>query len=349
MGAEGCACTDGSACDPGLSCQEGACLCLETNEAFCESMNAVCGDVVGTDSCGNLRQVTCGDCGSATCDDESHRCVPSCAGVSIDDGFLEDNVDNGNWQPIAGINNSEHDLFVTATPDLQVIVSFQASLGCSDRALRVFEYLDGSYAASDITEELASEIYFEEHTMTITPEGDALIGMRPDRARLVLADRALLQAGDLNAIDGDPTLLLEVNGAAALMNATFDAPLLSPDGLTLYYLLAGGVDVTGFYEARRPALDAAFPAGVRLTGVIDSYWYITGVSFDGLSLFVEKDWDTWVLHREHASLPFEGPDPVPEEMLTSGFRVMPTNESCTAFVGNGPTIGCSNEEIVVYP
>ena len=133
---------------------------------------------------------------------------------------------------------------------------------------------------------------------------------------------------------------------------TVSHPVLSADGLTLYYNVddrsvtrddRGPLD--GPYVAVRSERGAPFGRGRRIPGRPRIYEYITGISADGLTLFMAADYETRVLVRASPAEPFDTPVPTGPPATLSGWRAVPFGD-CQRILTTMTTAGCRGEDIV---
>jgi len=124
-------------------------------------------------------------------------------------------------------------------------------------------------------------------------------------------------------------------------------PVLSADRKELYYTIEDPdpvtselVSWTGTYVASREDLHGPFASVRRLPAIAQRYEYATGISADGLTLFMASDFSTRVLARATVSEPFGGPAP-----LLPGWRAKPLRD-CMQLVTTVSPGGCRNEDIV---
>jgi hypothetical protein len=131
--------------------------------------------------------------------------------------------------------------------------------------------------------------------------------------------------------------------------------VLAADELTLYYRLDGPDSESiagrrnGSYAAARGDRKSAFLPGILMPKKVQQYEYITGVSQDGLSLFMNSDYETIVLVRAHTTEPFGEPAPHRSPARLGGWRAIPL-AGCQRILTTGTPGGCENEDIVtLYP
>jgi hypothetical protein len=126
--------------------------------------------------------------------------------------------------------------------------------------------------------------------------------------------------------------------------------VLSNDELTFYYRIdepaQGELGAPeGAYESVRADVHSPFHPGRRLGGRALFFEYITGVSSDGLSLFMASEFETRVLVRTRTSLPFGDPAYTLEPARLRGWRAIPLQD-CRRIVTTTTPGGCEAEDIV---
>src|SRR5262249_19125863 len=145
---------------------------------------------------------------------------------------------------------------------------------------------------------------------TLSATGETLIMTTADRRSFV---RSPVMEAELPP--GDPA---EFGDLVARLPAgiTVEFPVISADGLTLYYFVRDPAAVPGNtrpvrcpHGSLRGDVHSPFPAGQRLLGAPSRYEYVTGVSSDGLTLFMKFEWETRVLVRPNTTEPFGWPSP----------------------------------------
>ena len=95
----------------------------------------------------------------------------------------------------------------------------------------------------------------------------------------------------------------------------------------------------------RATTTAAFPAATKLTGAVQTFDGITGLSSDRLTAFVTKSFSTKILTRtsltdEFAVLPTSTPP-------FQAARIVPL-KGCATLIGTSEPGGCQNEAISTW-
>lgn len=122
--------------------------------------------------------------------------------------------------------------------------------------------------------------------------------------------------------------------------------MLSADGLAFYYKIehSGDARRDGIYESVRGSTSEPFPVGARMPELVQAWGSVTGISTDRLTLYVTRDFGTWLLTRASTSAPFEERAGVARPM--SAYRVAPI-DGCR-LVGTCEPGGCWREDICVW-
>jgi hypothetical protein len=234
---------------------------------------------------------------------------------------------------------------VGASADGNTIV-YLAGHGCSIDRLMLARRRDQTFDSIDITDQLDRQrVALFEGCCTLSSDGETLIMTTADRKSF--ARSRVLGATVSPADPGEFRDLLP----GSITNRTVSFPVLSADGLTLYYLVddpaaePGDVGpLRGSYASTRADLRSPFSAGVRLPGRARRYEYVTGVSSDGLSLFMKFDWETYVLVRTSTDEPFGDPALWVNPARLPGWRTLPL-AGCAHLLTTSTPGGCANEDI----
>src|SRR5262249_6280191 len=179
-----------------------------------------------------------------------------------------------------------------------------------------------TFESVDLTDQLdRSRVDVLESCCTLSADGRTAVLATADRRGFVRA-----------RIDGFRVLALddaEVRALTADAPRTVHYPVLTADELTLYYRLDGpesesiGGPRNGSYAAERGDRTSAFLPGILMPGKVQQYEYITGVSPDGLSLFMTSDYETIVLVRARTTEPFGEPGLHQSPARMGGWRAIP--------------------------
>ena len=211
-----------------------------------------------------------------------------------------------------------------------------------------------TFASVDLTDKLdLQRVALFEGCCTLSADGETLIMTTADR-RSFARYRVV---GD-DVVPADPAEFRDLVAQAGIV-VLF--PVISADGLTLYYSVndlrtpseggrgtspwygAEGL-LSGSYTSTRPDQQSPFPAGSPLSGAARRFENVTGVSSDGLSLFVKRDWETHVLVRTNTTEPFSDPAPGLHAARMPGWRTIPLAD-CTRLLTTYTPGGCDREDI----
>jgi hypothetical protein len=201
-----------------------------------------------------------------------------------------------------------------------------------------------NYAVSDVTSLPALAGFSRrEATMTVSPDGRAVIGAGARGGGFLVATRSRLGATDFAAPIAGPFATLD---AALPEPAWVGWPVLSADGLAFYYKIeqSGDAGRDGIYESVRDSTSADFPVGTRMPDVVQAWGSVTGVAPDRLTLYVTRDFGTHLLTRASTSAPFAQHDGSPWPV--SAYRVTPI-DGCR-LIGTCEPGGCWREDICVW-
>jgi hypothetical protein len=221
-------------------------------------------------------------------------------------------------------------------------VLFLAGTSCSLDRVRLAHLVRGTYVDVDLTEQIDPARFDRcDGCFTLAPEGDSVI-------LTTRGGHGFVQA----RLDGDrlepPTPLLEASLPA---KASLRYPVLSSDQRTLYFRilhpgdepgLSGALD--GMYLAERSAVGAPFERWQRLPGHGRKYGYVTGVSADGLSLFVADEYSTRVLVRASTDAIFNPPGNTLLPAKLYCWRAVPIDD-CRRIITTISPGGCHAEDI----
>jgi hypothetical protein len=187
-----------------------------------------------------------------------------------------------------------------------------------------------------------------EESITLAADGLTLVGTNTASTGFVSAARSARGMNDFT-VSGSDFAAIQVTGSQTVWG-----PVLSPDELTFYYSVIGDPSsaVNGIYDSVRTSTSVPFPAGTRMQGDMQGLaQYVTAVSSDGLTLFVEEaaNYVTAILTRASLADPFTNPLAPNSPPLAPGYRAHPIL-GCNAFLGtcapNGG--GCTGEEICLW-
>jgi hypothetical protein len=103
--------------------------------------------------------------------------------------------------------------------------------------------------------------------------------------------------------------------------------------------------MNGSYESVRADTASPFPRATRMRGRVKSYDYVTGVSSDGLALFMTQEYLSRVLMRSSTNEVFGDPGPTLIPPKLYGWRAVPI-EHCARVLTTDTPGGCESEDIV---
>jgi hypothetical protein len=201
------------------------------------------------------------------------------------------------------------------------------------------------YAIADITRLPALAAFARiETTLTVSPDGNSIIGAALDHRGFIVSTRSRRGALDFAAPTRGSFAHLD---AALPKGAWIGWPVLSADGLAFYYKVQGSghAEVDGTYESLRASTQVPFPPATRMPAEVQRWTAVTGVSSDRLTLFVTRDFGTQLLTRRSTSEPFTPSLWTPPP--GSAYRVVPI-AGCSALIGTCEPGGCLHEDICVW-
>jgi predicted Ser/Thr protein kinase len=223
---------------------------------------------------------------------------------------------------------------------------YLAGKRCNVDHLFLARHRGATYESIDLTAQFdRSRVAIFEGCCTLSPDARSIVATSADHKRFV---RMPLVGDAIGAPDDVELAMLAPPGVADRMTVGF--PVLSADERTLYYHVYDNVsddldDIGGNYAVTRADTGQPFTSPHRLKGSARRYDYISGVSSDGLTMFLAQDFDTSVLVRSSTSEDFGplGANTPPRRMY--GWRVMPLRD-CRRVVTTSTPGGCEAEKIV---
>jgi hypothetical protein len=241
--------------------------------------------------------------------------------------------------PIPGIAvpNRQEDL-LGATSDGKRILYLAGQEFCMLDHLYLAERVGDRYESVDLTPQLATQdVHIREGCCTISRDGRTLLAVRKSAPGFV---RFPLDGTRLGPPDTETAGQII---ATIPPHQRIGMPVLSADERELYFMLSGD----GTYRAVRTDRNAPFPAATKLIGRVQTYEYPTGISDDGLTLFMAAEFATRVLVRDttndiHGELaPMIMPSRLP------GWRAIPI-DGCQQIITTVTPGGCQGEEAVLF-
>jgi hypothetical protein len=274
-----------------------------------------------------------------------------CPYAACVDGQCVGECDPPNYRlgtPVPGITTSSHqEALLGASVDGDAIL-YASGERCAVDRLMLARRRGPTFVPVDLTDRinpLLGGAQLMEGAATLAPDGRSIIVLTADKKRLV---RARLGDGDeIVGIDRD-----ELAGITPPLpgTQTLGNPVLSYDQLTVYYVVNDHLDgdfgpLHGIYESVRADPRSPFPRGSRMPGRIRSYNYVSGITRDGLALFVTGEYSNRVLMRASTREPFGDPAPTVLPPVMHGWRAVPL-AGCQRILSTDTPGGCAAEDIV---
>jgi hypothetical protein len=315
----------------------------ETDMQFCARLAKSCDSFSGMDNCNQPRTANCGTCSGTTPACNANVCVPPQCGTSFastaGEAVADVNVP-GKQSALLGASESGGSVLYLGATSLCVnsgaslIIADEAVAGAPPYALQTIGTL-ASLAGFQRTEE----------TMTLTADGLTIIGVGSGARSFLTSTRTAVGLTDFSTAEVGPFAF--VNAAIPSSPATVSWPVLSHDGLEFTFRAGGASDATmnGIYDSVRAATSTAFPAATKLTGAVQTFDALTGLSSDRLTAFVTVSFGTKILTRASLSDAFSAP--AISTPPFQAFRVVPI-ERCTALIGTSEPGGCPGEAISTW-
>jgi hypothetical protein len=332
-----CACgavTSGKGDDGG---DDDAPCVAESDAELCASVANACESHAVTDSCGAQRTVDCGGCsGGQGCVVGTCR-TPVCTSFDFASAPLPTFARAGMEDSIGAV-----------TPDAQVILYIQSVASCGAFHLVVADENapgSGAYTLRDVTPAFAGlGLHTGQDAHAITADGLTIIARSADGRRLLSTRRSALHQvdfGPASAADFEA-----INAQAAASAGDLHAPVISADGLELFYSIGGvAPSLGGIYTSVRASTAVPFPAGAKIPAAMP-YPRVTGVSSDRLTLFVYDAFQGRVLTRNSTRQPFTNPNAPGAPTLLPHWQHKPLAD-CSKIVAMASAGGCQNEDVVL--
>jgi hypothetical protein len=244
--------------------------------------------------------------------------------------------------PLPGISLKGRQEALQGTSDAGDVVLFLAGESCSLSNLYLARFDGTTYVPTDLTPQIdTARFALHEGCCTLADDGHTLVvparGMRQLYAAPLAGDRV-----------GEATLVLDPHLPD---DANLTSPVISADGRTIYYRVAQNGeregylgDLDGLYQATRPGSTGAFTGWHRIAGAQKRYDFVSGVSADGLSLFLVYEYATRVLVRATTEAPFGSPNPGGLPLTLYGWRAKPV-AACQRVLTTITPGGCEQEDI----
>jgi hypothetical protein len=292
----------------------------ETDGELCERNGATCGSVTAIDNCGDERTTSCGGACPAVCSNLEFTQSP----------FVPE------------INDpSQQDVIVGNNADGTTILNQRRSICFGAFTLLLIDGVGTRPLVTDLTTlpNLAVMNTERESAMTMTADGLTILGVNRSDTGLVASTRSAI-----GNVDFSPAAAGNFAAIAVVAPGFLSAPVLSADGLELYYqVLNLGPGVDGIYASVRTSTSMPFANGTRLTDpFIAEQHLVTGISSDRRSLFLQGPQGMFVLTRDDVSQPFTNTAAPALPPQVPGFRTRPLGD-CQTLIGTC-TGGCTGEE-----
>ena len=223
-------------------------------------------------------------------------------------------------------------------------ILYLAGIECAKDRVMLARRRGAGFEVVDVTDQLdRARVAIFEACCTLAPDGASLILANVGRTGFVRV-RVTSFTVERGSVDELGALIPE-----PIAGRTVRFPVMSADERTLYYRIDSrdGDGIDGVYEATRDDRATAFAPGRRLTGLAGRYDYVTGVSSDGLTLFMAADLHTSVLNRVDETAPWEGIRPAVPLPELGTWRVMPLGD-CGRLLATWTVAGCAAEDIVYF-
>jgi hypothetical protein len=320
----------------------------ETDTAFCMRLGKSCESFSGSDNCGQPRTVAnCGSCGAPTSACVSNVCsAPVCADAAGNFAFPATGTVVASLH-VAGVQQAL--LGISATGNSILFLRGNPQCVPSGSILELGEATGGSmsYTLTNISG-LANLVSFTkvEETMTLTADGLTIIGVATGGNKLQSSSRSAVGMTDFGPPNA--TAFAAINGAIPA-GGQIAWPFETADGLAFYFSVNSATTAAqnGIYESVRASTSVPFPAATRMTGAVQTFGAISGISADRMTAFMATNaFGTGILTRKSLSQPFATPTPAATPP-GAAFRVVPLG-NCAKVVGTCEPGGCANEDICVW-
>ncbi len=309
----------------------GSCV-AETDAAFCSRLHASCDPKSDVDNCGKSRTVDCGTCGG------SDVCVANACGAPVCG-----NLAFAHQSTITALSDVGQDALASITPDGATILTQRRASCGSPFKLLLADTAGLATTPVDISAApgLAGMQVTAEESLALTADGLSIIGVDTAGTGFAVAKRSAPGATDFVGSSAADFAALAVASPARV-----GAPTISADGLAFYFNVGGASDPAnnGIFESVRASTAVPFPAATKLTGDVQGLGYVTAVSSDRMTLFLQTNSFSMVaLTRKSVTKPFTNPNAPAAPPTVPGFRTRPL-ASCAQLVGTCTPGGCLGED-----
>jgi hypothetical protein len=316
----------------------GGCV-AETDAQFCARLGKSCETVAGTDNCGAARSAGCGTCPSGK------GCVVNVCQTPVCTTFNYTSTAFASFSRAS----AQDDIIATSSSGQSIVYGQSPAGTCGSYTIYLADETapdSGTYTPRDLTSFFSANSLFKGSAEMAALSGDGLtiIALSADQTKIESAQRSALQLIDF----GTPaaTNFVTVNGFVAGTAGKFRAPVISADGLELYYTINGiSTAADGIYRSVRGSASVAFPGGQRVAALTSDYEYVTGISSDRLTIFLFKGFGSTVFSRASTSAEFANPN-APNTPPQIGDWDHKPFQDCRTLVATGSTAGgCNNEDV----
>ena len=246
---------------------------------------------------------------------------------------------------VPGVNSpTSQDVLLGVTGDGNTIL-YLTGEGCTKSHLMLARRRGDTFVPVDITDQVDTKrIEIFEGCCSISHDGATLVFPTIKRAGLI---EARLDGKRFTLADAELAGVLP-KPAAELQPFSIVHPFYSADGRSLYFRLFQMFETDygpydGQYVVERPDVKSAFANPKRIRAA-RMYEYATGVSSDGLSLFMDASFESNVLVRSSTKEPFGDPGFTLKPARLPGFRAIPTAD-CRQILTTMTPGGCAGEDI----
>lgn len=314
----------------------------ESDATFCarQAGGAACEVHADLDNCGVQRQADCGACTVGL------GCVVGTCKTPVCSTF-----NYGSTALSAFSRAGAEDGIAAATPDGQTIAILQTATPATCGAFHVVladEVTPGSgtYMLHDATAALQTlQLFTGQEGYAVTADGLTLVARSTDGKRWSATTRSARHEVDFTA--ASQASFAQINAQIASTAGTFRAPVLSADGLELFYKVeSSDLAERGIYASVRESTSLPFPPGTKQPSPVSDYEFPTGLSSDRLTLFVFDSFTGRVLQRASTSARFTNPNaPAPPPQL-AGWDHKPVAD-CSKLVAMTSPGGCAGEDLIL--
>ena len=214
---------------------------------------------------------------------------------------------------------------------------YLAGQRCGLDHLYIADRIGDHYESFDLTPQLGGhDVIVREGCCTLSRDGRAVLVERKSAPGFI---RFPLDGTTLGAPDTATATRL-TDGTRAWM------PVLSRDDRELYFL-TDLLERAWLYKSVRPAPDAPFGHGTKVAGRAETYEYATGISDDGLTLFMASEFSTRPLVRESVEAGFGDLGLTIPPARLPGWRAIPI-QGCRQLVTTVTPGGCESEQPTLF-